>query len=85
MHDIGISTRISMITTIVVLLLLLKLNATKDVLHLGVLVAQGGELNLSGYIPAMDLALEAIKNDTTLPFEFHVTVNDSMVSTYMAS
>ena len=68
------------IARIVVLLLLIRLNATKDILHLGVLVSQEGELNLSGYIPAMDLALETIKNDTTLPFDFHVTLNDSMVS-----
>ena len=73
----------TIVARIVALLLLLKLNATKDILHLGVLVSQGGELNLSGYIPAMDLALEAIKNDTTLPFEFHVTVNDSLVSSYL--
>ena len=78
----GIDT-ISMITTIIVVFLfLIRLNATKDILHIGVLVAQEGELNLSGYIPAMDIALEAIKNDTTLPFEFDVTLNDSMVSSY---
>ena len=70
------------IATIVVMLLLIRLNATKDILHIGVLISQGGELNLSGYLPAMYLALETIKNDTTLPFDFHVTLNDSMVSSY---
>ena len=69
------------ITTIsVVLLFLIRVNATKKmILHLGVLISQEGELDLSGYIPSMDLALESIKNDTTLPFHFNVTLNDSMV------
>ena len=73
---------VSMISTIgVVLLLLIRANATKKmIIHLGALVSQEGELNLSGYIPSMNLALETIKNDTSLPFDFHVTLNDSMVS-----
>ena len=72
---------VSMINTIsVVLLFLFRVNATeKMTLHLGVLISQEGELNLSGYIPSMNLALESIKNDTTLPFHFNVTLNDSMV------
>ena len=72
-----------MITTISVLLLFLirvPVNSIKDMLHVGVLVSQEGDLNLSGYIPAMDFALESIKNDTTLPFYFNVTLNDSKVS-----
>ena len=74
---------VSMFTTIiVVLLLLIRLNATKDLLYLGVLVSQEGELNLSGYLPAMQLAFESITNDTTLPFDFNVALNDSMVSTH---
>ena len=68
---------------IVVLLLLLRLNATKDILQLGILVSQGGDLNLSGYIPAMQLALESITNDTTLPFDFDYTLNDSKVRTHL--
>ena len=68
-------------TIITILLLLIRLNATKDILRLGVLVSQSekGGLNLSGYLPAMQLAFESITNDTTLPFDFNVTVNDSMV------
>ena len=70
-------------TIIAILLLLIRLNATKDILRLGVaqLVSQSekGGLNLSGYLPAMQLAFESITNDTTLPFDFNVTVNDSMV------
>ena len=72
-----------MITTITVVLLFLirvPVNSAKDMLRVGVLVSQEGDLNLSGYIPAMDLALESIENDTTLPFYFDVTLNDSKVS-----
>ena len=73
---------VSVITTIsVVVLFLIRVNATeKMILHLGVLISQEGELDLSGYIPSMNLALETIKNDTTLPFDFHITLNDSKVS-----
>ena len=51
----------------------------KDTLHLGVLVSQEGDFDFSGYIPAMDISLETINNDPTLPFNFSVTVNNSMV------
>ena len=73
---------VNVINTIgVVLLFLIRVNSTeKMILHLGVLISQEGELNLSGYIPSMNLALETIKNDTTLPFDFHITLNDSKVS-----
>ena len=76
---------VSVITTIsVVLLFLIRVNATeKMILHLGVLISQKGQLDLSGYIPSMNLALETIKSDKTLPFEFHITLNDSMVSSYV--
>ena len=77
------TSTVSVINTIsVVLLLLVRVNSTEKrmILHLGVLISQEGDVNLSGYIPSMDLALEGINNDTTLPFNFHVTVNDSMVS-----
>jgi len=37
-------------------------------------------LRSAGYIPAMDLALETINNDTTLPFSFDVIRSDSIVS-----
>ena len=51
----------------------------KDTLHLGVLVSQEGDFDFSGYIPAMNISLETINNDPTLPFNFSVTVNNSMV------
>ena len=65
--------------TIMIVSVLGRVNLTKDTLHLGVMVSQEGDLNLSGYIPAMDMALETINNDTTLPFNFNVALNDSMV------
>ena len=73
---------VSIIATIgVVFLFLIRVNAKeKMILHIGVLISQEGELNLSGYIPAMNITLETIKNEPTFPFDFHVTVNDSMVS-----
>ena len=55
-------------------------NAESETLHLGVLISQEGGTDLSGYIPAMNMALETIENDTTLPFNFSVRVNDSKVS-----
>ena len=78
------TSTVNLINTIsVVLILLIRVNSTeKMILHLGVLVSQEGDVNLSGYIPAMNIALEGINNDTTLPFEFRVAVNDSMVSSY---
>ena len=63
----------------IVILFLIRVSSAKDTLHLGVLISQEGDFDLSGYIPAMDLVLESIKNDTSLPFEFNVTLNDSMV------
>ena len=62
-------------------LILIRGNLAKDTVHIGVLVSVEGDLNLSGYIPAMDIALETINNDATLPFDFSVTLNDSMVRT----
>lgn len=62
-----------------VFLFLTGVNA-KHTLHLGVLVSQEGDIDLSGYIPAMNLALETIKKDETLPFNFDVMLNDSKVS-----
>ena len=75
----------------VALLLLTAINlqrityATKEILHLGVLISQEGGTDLSGYIPAMNIALETIENDTTLPFIFRSRINDSKVCTYMAT
>ena len=65
---------------IIVSLLIRAGNAIpKDTLHLGVLVSQEGDFHFLGHIPAMDISLETINNDATLPFNFSVTVNDSMV------
>ena len=55
-------------------------DATKDTYRLGVLIPIEGNLDLSAYIPTMELALETVENDTTLPFNFTYTLNDSMVS-----
>ena len=63
----------------IVLLLTVVNSTTKDTLRVGVLISIEGDLNLSGYIPSMNLALESIENDTTLPFKFHATLNDSRV------
>ena len=63
----------------VVLLFLAEARA-KEALHLGVLISQKGDFDFTGFIPAMNLALETIENDTTLPFYFTLTQNDSMVS-----
>ena len=81
-------TPVSVVNTISVVLLtallLIRVNATeKMILNIGVLISQEGALDLSGYIPSMNLALESISNDTTLPFDFQVTLNDSMVGRYI--
>ena len=67
------------IHAIITLVLLIDLSYGKDTLHLGVLVSQDGETDLSGFLPALDLALKTIDNDTSLRYRFNVTVNDSMV------
>ena len=58
-------------------------DASKDTYRLGVLIPIEGSLDLSAYIPTMELALETVENDTTLPFKFTYTLNDSMVSITM--
>ena len=72
------------IHAIITLVLLIDLSYGRDTLHLGVLVSQdGGErIDFSGFLPALDLALETIDNDTSLRYRFNVTVNDSMVSAW---
>lgn len=52
----------------------------KELLHLGVMISQEGPFGLRGFLPAMELALETIEDDETLPFAFEITLNDSMVS-----
>ena len=72
---------IIVITAISVLCLFraIETNA-QETLRLGVLVSQEADFDFSGLIPAMELALETVENDTTLPFNFSITLNDSMVS-----
>ena len=36
--------------------------------------------DLTGFLPAMELALKTIRNDETLPFIFNATCSQSMVS-----
>ena len=67
------------LTIISIVSVLSRVNLAKDTLQLGVMVSQEGDINYSGYIPAMDIALETIENDSTLPFYFNVTLNDPMV------
>ena len=63
----------------VVILLSIGVNA-EQTLRLGVLVSQEGDFDFTGLIPAMNLALDTINSDTTLPFNFYITLNDSKVS-----
>ena len=43
-----------------------------------------GFIEYSGLIPAIEIALETIEADETLPFRLKYTYNDSMVSIYVA-
>lgn len=71
----------TLLTTIsVVFLFLIGITGAKESLRVGVLVSQEGPEDYAGFIPAMELALETIENDTTLPFTFDIILNDSMVS-----
>lgn len=74
---IGIATVITTISFM--FLFLIGVNAKKETLRLGVLISQEGEFDFTGFIPAMNLALETINNDATLPFNLEVTLNDTMV------
>ena len=72
------------IIAISVVFMHIGVDATKETLRLGVLISQQSNYDFSGFIPAMELALETIENDTTLPFRFTITLNDSKVRTYIA-
>lgn len=54
--------------------------APRETLRLGVLLSQEGIFDFSGLIPAIEIAIETIEADETLPFTFTYTYNDSMVS-----
>ena len=57
----------------------------KETLRLGVLVSQT-VFDFSGFIPAIEMAIESITADETLPFTFTYIQNDSQVRvrTYVA-
>ena len=59
--------------------------ARREILRLGMLVSQEGVFDFSGFIPTIEIALETIQADKTLPFTFTYTHNDSMVSSYTAN
>ena len=67
------------IINIIVFIFLIGVNGKEQTLNLGVLISQEGDFDFTGFIPAMNLALETIENDTTLPFNFIVKSNDSRV------
>ena len=67
------------VNTLIIITLVIGLSHGRDTLHLGVLVSQDGVVDLSGFLPALHLALETIDNDTSLRYRFNVTINDSMV------
>lgn len=75
----AIATMTLIMRVIVVILLSIGVNA-EQTLRLGVLVSQEGDFDFTGLIPAMNLALDTINSDTTLPFNFYITLNDSKVS-----
>ena len=51
----------------------------KETLRLGIISSQQGPFDFSGAIPSIEIALETIEADETLPFTFIYTHNDSMV------
>ena len=61
---------------------LIRTSAAKDTIHIGVIIPVNGIIDFSAYIPTLELALETIENDTTLPFNFTITFNDSMVCSH---
>ena len=67
---------------IIILVISLSLSAAatdeRESLRLGVLFSQE-VFDFSGSIPAIEMALETIEDDETLPFTFTYTHNDSMV------
>ena len=70
----------AIIWVIVLFVFLIRINEAIDTYHLGVLIPMKGDLDLSAYIPTMELALETVNNDTTLPFNFTHNLDDSMVA-----
>ena len=68
--------RIRGIAITVILLLSMGKTVTnaRETLRLGVFN------DIRGFVPGMEIALETIRNDKTLPFTFEVTFNFTMVS-----
>ena len=65
------------IAVTIILLLSISKTTEREILRLGVFN------DLRGLVPAMEIALETIKNDKTLPFTFEVTLNFTMVSQFI--
>lgn len=65
--------RVIAITTILLLSMGNTVTNAREILRLGVFN------DLRGFVPAMEIALETIRNDKTLPFTFDVTFNFTMV------
>jgi len=55
-------------------------NAVKEMLRLGAMISQEGELDYSGHLLTFDLALRTVNKDPSLDYAFEKTLNDSMVS-----
>ena len=79
--------RIIVIIIITIALSLRRTNAQsgadleqRETLRLGMLFSQEGVFDFSGLIPTIEIALDTIEADKTLPFTFTYTYNDSMVS-----
>jgi len=53
----------------------------RETLHLGALISQqlGTGFDYSGFLPALELALETIEKNSSLKYRFNVTINNSLV------
>jgi len=75
-----------MIKAILVIVVVLTTEAVdgKETLRLGALISSGQagtRFDYTGFLPALELALETINNDSSLQYTFEVTTNNSMVTT----
>ena len=75
------------IKAVLVIVLVLTTEAVdgKETLRLGVLISSGQigtRFDFTGFLPALELALETINNDSSLQYTFEVTTNNSMVTTF---
>jgi len=53
----------------------------RETLYLGALISQqlGAGFDYSGFLPALELALETIDKNSSLQYRFNVTINNSLV------